>query len=263
MPEFDNHQGDRIKKYWRRLWDNPKLLYRAVIILLLAGLFYGFWQLPHTISGPFVRNQAVKSSVEQEVNDELAEITKLRSRDADSDGLSDYDELYVYGTSPYLEDTDSDGYADKTEIQTGNNPNCPAGQKCLATVADTAESQVTTEPSFPDTNPLDVSNEELRQILLESGIDPTLLSQVDDATLRQMYNEVITEIQLEQTGVGGVNSGSSASQGDTLLQLQNLSADEVRQLLLQSGVDQEELDAVSDDELMLFYQEILNQELSQ
>jgi hypothetical protein len=44
--------------------------------------------------------------------------------DTDSDGLTDYDEIYVYCTSPIVADTDNDGLDDRLEItQLRTNPN--------------------------------------------------------------------------------------------------------------------------------------------
>jgi len=42
--------------------------------------------------------------------------------DSDSDGLSDYDELFTYWTDPFDSDTDNDGANDKWEIDNGYNP---------------------------------------------------------------------------------------------------------------------------------------------
>jgi len=42
--------------------------------------------------------------------------------DSDGDGLSDYDELFVYGTDPLKTDTDGDGMPDKWEVDHGLNP---------------------------------------------------------------------------------------------------------------------------------------------
>ena len=38
--------------------------------------------------------------------------------DTDHDGLSDREELLVYGTSPLMPDTDGDGYTDYQEVVT-------------------------------------------------------------------------------------------------------------------------------------------------
>lgn len=48
--------------------------------------------------------------------------TNPHSADTDSDGLNDYQELFVYGTSPLLADSDGDGMPDKWEIDHGLNP---------------------------------------------------------------------------------------------------------------------------------------------
>lgn len=42
--------------------------------------------------------------------------------DDDNDGVSDSDELFVYGSNPYSKDTDGDGYQDKDEINLGSDP---------------------------------------------------------------------------------------------------------------------------------------------
>lgn len=47
----------------------------------------------------------------------------LKKTDADGDGISDYDEVTVYGTDPENSDTDGDGFGDAEEIAAGFNPN--------------------------------------------------------------------------------------------------------------------------------------------
>lgn len=52
--------------------------------------------------------------------------TALKGLDTDGDGLSDYDELYSYGTDPTNTDTDADGYSDYDEVtQFGTDPADP------------------------------------------------------------------------------------------------------------------------------------------
>ena|GEM_PF-2569561 len=43
-------------------------------------------------------------------------------KDDDNDNLTDYDELYVYGTNPLSADTDSDGFDDKKEAEIKTDP---------------------------------------------------------------------------------------------------------------------------------------------
>jgi outer membrane protein OmpA-like peptidoglycan-associated protein len=48
---------------------------------------------------------------------------ELMERDSDGDGLSDYDEIYVYSTNPLSPDTDEDGLNDYEEVMTyGTDP---------------------------------------------------------------------------------------------------------------------------------------------
>ncbi|MCA9360336.1 hypothetical protein KC730_00420, partial [Candidatus Kaiserbacteria bacterium] len=45
------------------------------------------------------------------------------ARDIDGDGVSDFDEIYIYKTNPNLVDTDNDGFNDGVEIIQGFDPN--------------------------------------------------------------------------------------------------------------------------------------------
>lgn len=48
--------------------------------------------------------------------------TNASSSDSDSDGITDYDEVEVYGSDPLKTDTDGDGNSDGTEVQNGYSP---------------------------------------------------------------------------------------------------------------------------------------------
>lgn len=48
--------------------------------------------------------------------------SSLNKIDSDSDGLNNNDELIIYGTNPYVADTDLDGYNDYQELVGGFNP---------------------------------------------------------------------------------------------------------------------------------------------
>ena len=68
----------------------------------------------------------------------------LRARDTDSDGLNDFEEIYVYKTSAYLADSYSDTSSDKDEILAGEDPNCPRGIVCFsANSLSSSDSQTT------------------------------------------------------------------------------------------------------------------------
>ena len=95
-----------------------------IFALLAVGL--GLLQMRNTIYGPFV----IRLDEATIASGPLDEDSRLRQTDTDHDGLSDWDELNSYRTSPYLPDTDSDGGDDKDEIERGTDPLCPEGQAC-------------------------------------------------------------------------------------------------------------------------------------
>ncbi len=49
--------------------------------------------------------------------------TSVTSSDTDGDGLSDYQEVFIYKTNPVKADTDGDGFSDGYEVRHGLNPN--------------------------------------------------------------------------------------------------------------------------------------------
>lgn len=71
---------------------------------------------------PVSERQNLEPLVEEKNNQEPALETDLRNMDSDGDGLSDYDEIYIYKTNPNLVDTDGDGYSDYEEVTNGYNP---------------------------------------------------------------------------------------------------------------------------------------------
>ncbi|MEK7123202.1 MAG: hypothetical protein AAB855_05110, partial [Patescibacteria group bacterium] len=103
----------------------------ALVGLLFLGIVtlgLGFFKVRSQIVGPFEAqiSRAQDSQLEQffEQQQPQEDSEALKTRDTDVDGLSDYDELTVYKTSPYVKDTDSDGYDDKIEIDNKHDPNC-------------------------------------------------------------------------------------------------------------------------------------------
>ena len=154
-----------------------------------------------TVSAPQVNAQFTTSDEE------------LKTKDTDSDGLSDYDELNVYGTSPYLKDSDGDSYSDKIEIDSNNDPNCPKGTECRTgqTVPAGSSPQFNEltppaqggETSAPPPDLSKMTPQELRTLLLATGqVTEDQLKLIDDATLMQMYQETLKEQeqQVQQQG---------------------------------------------------------------
>ena len=132
---------------------------------------------------------------------------ELKNVDTDGDGISDWDEIFIYGTSPYLEDTDGDGLSDYEEIFIyKTDPLCPEGQDCSSSIKniyndfeDSSLEFLSLLESMEDDDSLDFmpqpSNEVdvLRQVLIQSGVDKKDLDMISDEALMQMFEEISTE----------------------------------------------------------------------
>jgi len=185
----------------------------AIFILIAWAV-----QLKKSISGPF----AVKSGSQSQTINSGNSAEELKAKDTDKDGLSDWDELNVYHTSPYLEDSDSDGFIDKQEVDSGKDPNCPTGRDCYSLGIVDGDKSV-------------VSQGEAEQ---------------DNSTL----NGLVDQLGASQPGQTGTSS-FNASQVESLMG-RSMDAATLRQLLLQAGMDKTVLDKINDEELMKSYQEV-------
>lgn len=187
---------------------SPKFIFAMLLFLALGTLIYGFISLSQNIYGPTGQfSKQENAGIEQ--SSLISDLLELQNQDTDKDGLSDYDELYIYKTSPYLPDTDSDGYLDKQEIDGGYDPLCPKGQDCRGTSlspsgasTSTAEQNVTPPPETgSEPLPQEVIDElskltpaQVREILLSSGqMTEEQLNAIDDETLMQIYQEVLEQ----------------------------------------------------------------------
>lgn len=189
---------------WTTLGREQKAAFGLLIILGISGLILGSLYFKNRVQislSPSLKGKQFS------FNDENSPIVQQKS-DTDYDGLSDYDELYFYGTSPYIEDTDSDGYLDKEEIDAGEDPNCVRGRLCggeiikqpnvnfefLETIEDPGE--------LPD--PMEAAKNikapELRGLLKNAGLPDDVLSQISDNELEKLYEDTLqqTEKQMQE-----------------------------------------------------------------
>ncbi len=171
----------------------------SLFAVLAIGL--GALQIRNTLYGPFALNKEIPPFIEEEINTPEA----LRYRDTDLDGLNDFDELYVYTTSPYLADTDSDAISDKQEIDKGQNPLCAEGRPCegpalsadytppAAPPGGTPPSLGLTPPAgaMPDLRQILSNPEELRALLLQSGMDEQMLQKISNADLLKTVEDMM------------------------------------------------------------------------
>ena len=223
---------------------SPKLLVAFITILASISLIFAVGNWFDSLKTGF----AIKEDVDLEAlssnaltNSDVANILKLQNQDTDLDGLTDYDELYVYKTSVYLPDSDSDGFSDAVEIGNNEDPNCPVGQDCGLSI-----------PAQPTAELGNISAEEIRQLLLEQGaMSQEELDKIDDATLQQLYLETLSETEQAQTGFEELQPAQN---------LDSLTPEQLRSLLIEQGISSAELNAVSDEELMQLWQETVQEQ---
>ncbi|MDD5566878.1 MAG: hypothetical protein PHH01_01660 [Patescibacteria group bacterium] len=265
-----------------------KTIAGIILAVGLSGVVLGFFQVAKSIKGPF-------SDLAETSNEKVAtaEIQALRQKDTDNDGLSDFDELYIYDTSPYLADSDSDSVSDKQELQMGTDPNCPEGKTCRTPPANTNTqanlydllNENTNTPSNTNlsTNTNSNSNssnanvnpspdelpiEQLREVLLSSGVPEEKLNQISDADLREMYADALKEETVNanvnqapansNTGVNNQNQTDLTSDL-SIDKLRQLSAAEIRTLMELSGIPADTLSGVDDETLKSIFNQAIDE----
>ncbi len=132
----DHEDGERfaaIREAWRTLSSEQQF---GIIIFTVFGvltLLFSGWYLRAQIRAPFLTSRR-SLEVSRKYLDAQNKATRVeeeqKTKDTDGDGISDWDELNVYHTSPYLVDSDSDGILDGVEAAQGTDPNCPKDRDC-------------------------------------------------------------------------------------------------------------------------------------
>ncbi|TSC84676.1 MAG: Peptidoglycan-associated outer membrane protein [Parcubacteria group bacterium Gr01-1014_13] len=179
----------------------------GVILLSVFSVFaigLGILQIRNTMYAPFSLSKKIPPLIRDDINSTEA----LMYRDTDKDGLNDFDELYVYATSPYLADTDSDGLEDKAEVDKGSDPLCAEGQSCGevgvsedvllgAPIIPSVTSTLGPEPSPEDINKILSDPAQVRKILLDSGLDKKIIDATSDADLMKMVKDILSASSTE------------------------------------------------------------------
>lgn len=184
------------------LSNEQKIGFVLLLAFAILAIGLGILQIRNTMYSRFALNNQVPTNLKDQVNT----VDALRFRDTDRDGLSDFDELYVYGTSPYLADTDGDGIPDGVEVKKGTNPNCSEGADCsimadnygLSTTTLDVGTSTAILPDAPVPPPiLDVQAAikdpvQVRAMLINAGqISPDIINKVSDAELMQLINQLM------------------------------------------------------------------------
>jgi len=242
----------KVKQYFSRGNNVEKWLSGAILFFGFFGLVFGILRFNGLIQSPYVTTSV---NTLPTINLNLSaqnDVLGLSTRDTDQDGLSDFDEINIYQTSPYLKDSDSDGVDDQREVARGSDPSCPEGQDCFG--FNDLRFDVTTEASGPSLQLGETvltgqaSAAEVRQLLRQAGMSEELLSQLSDEELLAAYREVAGQtVELD--------TGASLDAN----QLNNLTPDQIRQLLREQGVSEANLEQISDEELLQLAQETISE----
>ena len=262
------------KQKQNTLSGEQKVGFTLLLVFALLALSLGFLQIRNTLYKSF----AVHEVVPFDIKDQIDTMDALRFRDTDQDGLTDFDELYLYNTSRYLDDSDSDGILDGQEILLGNNPLCPEGEDCGVDISEDsqevgAESGINIpKPSLTiagidaDEELVDLrlifnDPEKIRLLLIESGIGEDELNNFTDEMLLEStksYRETAeqgadTQSQLEAI-YNEVSNTSEETPGTTEVESVD-DIESIRNALIQNGIPADVLEQISDDQIMEYLEQ--------
>lgn len=188
-----------------------KLFMFLISILGVSGMILGIYRVYDAVYGTFrVPEDELVSLTELENQNEeqfVSSILTLQTQDTDDDGITDYEELYNYGTSLYLKDSDSDGLNDLTELKSGADPMCHKDKNCASSpsssedILNELQGQFSAYPSAQDEVPVApsgigaqgtgaLSGAQLRELLEQSGFPRDQLDTLTDEELEKKWNEV-------------------------------------------------------------------------
>lgn len=204
----------------KSLSTEQKVAFALLIFLGLGGVFFGFQSFGANLYRPiqlqFAKNFTGNSILSQD-EQTSKEIELQKTKDTDKDGLSDYDENYVYHTSPYITDSDSDGIDDKSEVFAGSDPNCAQGKDCslglnneqttdgtstipdlLGSVGSNSDVMKAGEMKFSNKEEIEkflksATVDEIRKALIESGVSKEEVDKISDADLEKLFQSGVDQ----------------------------------------------------------------------
>jgi len=228
-------KGHKQVKFWF-------FLALAVFIILIASSrFYNNIYDPLKYDVPDWL--AEQLSEEEEAAKTIAE---LKDSDTDQDGLTDYQEIYQYYTSIFLPDTDSDGFTDAEEVNLGQDPVCPIGESCnlLRLITPNTKLANIIEDVTLDKNLTiqQAAAAEFRKFLEDNGMPKEELDLLTDDDLLSIFR-IVEESQILDEGKFNAST--------TPAQIRDF-------LLLMPGVDHDEINAMTDEELEKVAKDLLD-----
>lgn len=270
MTDFDQQTDSPKQDDSKQSQANPRVVVGVLVVVGVAALILGWFNVLNVIRSPFA---PTNTPTDKELASEsVARDDQLKQQDTDGDSLSDFDELYAYGTSPFLNDSDSDGRDDKTELAGETDPNCPEGQSCgfLPPTDSNANTNVSVagntngsgnqniNASTSDLISSDPVVATLRQTLKDAGAPAYVVDKLDDAALLDLYRSTVSE----QPGSANAAANTNLSQTDVIQSLRGASPAEIRELLTSGGADEGLLQEVDDAALQTIFDQALSEELN-
>lgn len=250
----------------KKLTTKEKVGFFAFLIFACAIIILGFRGIGNAIKNPFAKSFAPPTPTAEEA--QKKQTAELKSKDTDKDGLSDYDEIYLYNTSPYLADTDSDSEKDKDEILKGADPNCPKGTTCFIPGSAFAQGSNNTAQITPIQVPnagqvllqtllsANPDPKTLRNILVQNGVNKQIVENLSDTELVSLARKAAGGEMVAGEPSAATSTVSAAGQSGGAKSLTD--AEQLRALLRAQGVSEEQLRAIDDAALLSAYQDVIN-----
>ena len=221
MIEKTQEGEDINSSVFRNIPRKQKAALFVLVLIAVAIIIFWAWQFNTRLTSPFLASsdKNINTATDNATNTSV----DLHNIDTDNDGLSDYDEINIYHTSPYLEDTDSDGIPDGVEVKNGTDPNCPTGKVCSGSDVPVSATSTTVSTGTASSSanvpalsiPADVASSSqqaiqdaisgkadaatLRQLLISSGADKAMLDQISDTDLMASYQQTLQNQNQAQT----------------------------------------------------------------
>ncbi len=213
---MENQQAGSSEHAMFNMHDRRQIAALVVLLLVFAMTFgLGAARLYYQIRKPFVPKTEISEGTKKDeflgliANKDLQK-EQLKTIDTDGDSLSDFDELYIYRTSPYVRDTDSDEEDDKLEISKGQDPNCAQGKQCGEVVLspkqieESASAQgsgvipspgASVQQGMPDLNT--ITPQQIRELLTKQGVPQDALQNISDKELGEKFKKIVVKAQGE------------------------------------------------------------------
>jgi len=202
----DQPKNEHHSSFFKSLPKPQRAAFLFLSSLSLGVLVLWLWQF----NARLTRHFSILDTGQRETAIDTSDFEEaLISLDSDGDGLTDMEERSLYGTSPYLEDSDSDGMDDRAEVESGSDPNCAAGKDCninsipaiTPVVDNSVDSQLEPaeggdsgdEANLQAMMAGQASAAQLRSMLLDSGANADMINQLSDEELIKTYQEMLAD----------------------------------------------------------------------